>query len=180
MEKIQSRNTNWKLRLDFSLTFHNLLFLWSCMVTYRSSEMLWLVCYSIVSGLLLNMKHDLLLKINFKHITMKSVRFLNHSTPLTMVWQVTWVVVYWKKETEPVNTALSANLVETSPWSRCIQKYNWLLLELIRSAIYLFQFSVFTMRLWYVCCLVILVFGARFCVSLVSGQSEFRIMVDIF
>ena len=30
------------------------------------------------------------------------------------------------------------------------------------------------------CCLAILVFGARSSVSLVSGQSEFRIMVDIF
>ena len=30
------------------------------------------------------------------------------------------------------------------------------------------------------CCLVILVFGTRFCVSLVSGQSEFRIMADMF
>ena len=30
------------------------------------------------------------------------------------------------------------------------------------------------------CCLVILVFGTRFSVSLVSGQSEFRIIVDIF
>ena len=30
------------------------------------------------------------------------------------------------------------------------------------------------------CCLAILVFGTRFCVSLISGQSEFRIVVDMF
>lgn len=35
---------------------------------------------------------------NFKRITMKSARFLNHSTLLTMVWQVKWVVVFRKRK----------------------------------------------------------------------------------
>lgn len=47
--------------------------------------------------LIFSSQHRLALT-NFKRITMKSARFLNHSTLLTMVWQVKWVVVFRKRK----------------------------------------------------------------------------------